>query len=179
MDKQQFWILVEEARAHVPDGGDAAAIAGRASALLAVRPAQEIVSAQQVLWDLMADSYRAPLWAAAYVINGGCSDDAFEYFRGWLITRGRSTFERIVAATDALAELPEVRAAATGGSDLECEEALHIVWDAHVTATGEQLPTDAFRIRYPALDPEWDFDFDDRSEVSRRLPALAALYADR
>jgi len=45
----------------------------------------------------MADSYRVDLWGAAYLINGGCSDDAFEYFRGWLIVQGRGTYERIVA----------------------------------------------------------------------------------
>ena len=28
----------------------------------------------------MADSYRSSLWAAAYVINAGCSDDGFGYF---------------------------------------------------------------------------------------------------
>jgi hypothetical protein len=58
----------------------------------ASRPAEEIVAAQQVLWDLMAESYTNPLWAAAYVINGGCSDDGFDYFRGWLIAQGREVF---------------------------------------------------------------------------------------
>lgn len=32
---------------------------------------EEIVAAQRVLPDLMADSHRAALWAAAYVINEG------------------------------------------------------------------------------------------------------------
>ncbi len=31
----------------------------------ATHPAEEIVAAQQMLWDLMADSYTNPLWAAA------------------------------------------------------------------------------------------------------------------
>ncbi|KJY36516.1 DUF4240 domain-containing protein, partial [Streptomyces sp. NRRL S-495] len=94
MDAQQFWKLIEEASSQVParDNGDA--VVERATALLALRPAQEIVAAQQILWSLMADSYRAPLWSAAYVINGGCSDDGFDYFRGWLIAQGRGTFER-------------------------------------------------------------------------------------
>jgi hypothetical protein len=129
-----------------------------------------------VLWDLMADSYTNPLWAAAYLINGGCSDDGFEYFRGWLIAQGRVTFERIVANPDALAELPFVYASATEGLDLDGEEVLNIAWNAHITATGEQLPVDAFTIRYPELDPAWNFDFDNRDEMARRLPRLAALY---
>ena len=45
----------------------------------------------------MAGSYWTPLWAAAYVINGGCSDDGFDYCRGWLILQGREVFEHVVA----------------------------------------------------------------------------------
>ncbi|OSP39974.1 hypothetical protein B7767_28795 [Streptomyces sp. 13-12-16] len=119
-----------------------------------------------------------PLWAAAYVINGGCSDDGFDYFRGWLIAQGRETFERVVADPDALAELPVVRAAAAGGFDLECEETLGIVWNAHIVATGGQLPDDAFTIRYPEPDPAWNFDFGDHGEMTRRLPRLAALHLE-
>ncbi|MER7757958.1 DUF4240 domain-containing protein [Kitasatospora sp. NPDC097643] len=178
MDTQQFWKLIEDARSRVPAPDDGDAVARRAAELLALRPAQEIVAAQQILWSLMADSYRAPLWGAAYLINGGCSDDGFDYFRGWLITQGRATFEHAIADPDALAELPAVRAFAADGFDIECEEALSIAWDAHQMATGEKLPNDAFGTRYPDLDPEWDFDFDDDEELGRRLPRLTALYAD-
>jgi hypothetical protein len=177
MNTEQFWTVVEEARKQVPDTRDACGIAGRASALLARRSAQEITAAQQILWDLMADSYRNPLWAAAYVLNGGCSDDGFDYFRGWLIAQGRATFERVVGAPDTLAELPGVRAAAAEEIDLDCEDMLSIAWNAHRTATGQGLPAGACTIRYPDLDPAWNFDFDDREEMARRLPGLTALYS--
>ncbi|MFF3331410.1 DUF4240 domain-containing protein [Streptomyces sp. NPDC002888] len=49
-------------------------VARRAASQLATHPAEEIVAAQQVLWDLMADSYTNPLWAAAYVINYAAPD---------------------------------------------------------------------------------------------------------
>lgn len=177
MDIRQFWRLIEDARGQVPDPTDPEAVADRASALLAEQPRERIVAAQQVLWDLVAASCRAPLWAAAYLINGGCSDDGFDYFRGWLITQGREVFDRAVADPDSLAGLPAVRAACTGaGPDLDGEATLAIAWDAHLTATGEELPADAFTIRYQDLDPAWRFDFGDTAEVARRLPALAALW---
>ena len=176
---QRFWQLVEEARevscGRVGVGGDA--VAHTAAALLARREVGEIVAAQQALWTLMAISYRSPLWAAAYLINGGCSDDGFDYFRGWLILQGQETFERVVADPDALAELAAVRAAAAHGVDLDSEEALSIAWEAHRRATGEQLPAGSFSVRYPELDQAWNFDFDDMGEMRRRLPRLAALYA--
>jgi Protein of unknown function (DUF4240) len=178
MSKEDFWQLIAAARSQAPSPDDGQAVARQATALLAARPAGEIVAAQQVLWDLMADSYTNPLWAAAYVINGGCSDDGFDYFRGWLIAQGREAFERTVADPDALAELPVVQAAAAAGLSQDCEEMLNIAWHAHITATGEQLPGDAFTIRRPELDPAWNFDFDDRAEMARRLPRLAALYPE-
>ncbi|MFI5876818.1 DUF4240 domain-containing protein [Streptomyces sp. NPDC051445] len=178
MNKQQFWELIAAARHQAPDPDESEMVAREATSLLASRPAEEIVAAQQVLWDLMAESYTNPLWAAAYLINGGCSDDGFDYFRGWLITQGREVFEGIVADPDALAGLPIVQVSATDGLDLDGEDVLSIAWNAHSTATGEQLPADAFTIRYPQLDPAWDFDFDDRGEMTRRLPRLAALYLE-
>ncbi|MFJ6776287.1 DUF4240 domain-containing protein [Kitasatospora sp. NPDC091257] len=178
MDTQQFWNLVEEARSQVPAPDNGYAVARRAGALLALRPAEEIVAAQQVLWNLMADSYRAPLWGAAYLVNGGCSDDGFDYFRGWLITQGRATFDSVITDPDRLAALPAVRACAAGGTDLECEETLTIAWNAYREATGEDLPGDAFTISYPPLDPDWNFDFGDDNRLSQRLPHLAALYSD-
>ncbi|MFE7529425.1 DUF4240 domain-containing protein [Kitasatospora sp. NPDC057542] len=178
MDTQQFWNLIEEARSQVPDPDDGYAVARRATALLVLRPVEEIVAAQRILWELMADSYRAPLWGAAYMINGGCSDDLFDYFRGWLITQGRATFESVITDPDRLAGLPAVRAFAADGIDIECEEALVIAWDAHRETTGEELPDDAFTIQYPTLDPDWNFDFGDGDRLSQRLPRLAALYSD-
>ena len=176
VDTNTFWPLIATARAGVSDPSDCCAVATSAAALLATRPPAEIVAAQQVLWDLLAFSYQNPLWAAAYLINGGCSDDGFDYFRGWLLLQGQEVFEAAVADPDSLAALPAVVSAAESGMEFECEAALSIPWDAHLTATGMKLPEDAFTIRYPDLDPDWDFEFDDSAELAVRLPRLAALY---
>ncbi|MER6999826.1 DUF4240 domain-containing protein [Streptomyces sp. NPDC000410] len=178
MDTETFWHVIDEARHQVADATDGEAVAAHAAALLARHPRGEIVAAQQIFWDLMAASYRSPLWAAAYMINGGCSDDGFDYFRGWLIVQGRDVFERAVSDPDTLADHPALRAAEAAGMDLECEAALGIAWDAHLAATGEELPADAFTIRYPDLDPDWDEAFQDDEEAARRLPGLAAIYLD-
>jgi hypothetical protein len=172
MDRQEFWNIVETARARA--SGDMDAVADHAVSILAALPRAEIVEAAQPLWDLMADSYQDELWAAAYLINGGASDDGFEYFRGWLIAQGREVFERVVADPDALADLPAVRAAAAEELDLECEEVISIARNAHLKATGEELPAGAFTIRYPAIDADWDFE--DNAEMRAHLPRLTGLY---
>lgn len=56
MDKQTFWKLIETARSEA----EADQVAARASELLARCPEAEIAAAQQVLWDLLAESYRSP-----------------------------------------------------------------------------------------------------------------------
>jgi hypothetical protein len=151
-------------------------VAERTRQVLTALPAAEVGELNQPLHDLMAASYRVDLWGAAYQLNGGCSDDGFEYFRGWLLTQGREVFERVVADPDALADLPAIRKAAEDDElDLECEDMLAVVADAFRALTGTyDLPaTDG---RYPELEEFWDFDDDD--EFRRRLPRLSAFLAE-
>jgi hypothetical protein len=175
VDVRRFWELIEDARRHAGDPADCSAVAALAAALLSSHPREEIVAADHVLRQLMADSYQSPLWAADYLINGGCSDDGFDYFRGWLIAQGREVFEHIVGDLDALAGLPVIRAGAAGQAPVECEDILYIASTAYRTASDEELPARAVPVRCPKLDPAWDFDFDDLAEMRRRLPRLSAL----
>lgn len=49
-----------------------------------------------------AISYKQDLWAVAYVVMGGCSDDSFDYFRFWLVAQGKETFEKAMQNADNL-----------------------------------------------------------------------------
>ena len=151
-------------------------VAARMKALLTPREPADILAFAQPLWDLFTNSYRADLWAAAFLINGGASDDGFDYFRAWLIAQGRTTYEQALALPDSLADHPMVIQAATAGFDLWCESMISVVWHVYETVNGEALPHDAYTGTYPTLDPDWDFDFNDDAEMRRRLPRLAALY---
>jgi hypothetical protein len=175
MDTRQFWKLIEDARAQIADPADCEAIAAWAAALLSAFPREEIVAAQRVLEGLLVASYGNTLWAAASLINGGCGDDGFEYFRGWLIVQGREVFEQSVADPDSLADLPVIGPPRIGSPSIECEETLSIAMRAYKAATGEEIPPDVFTLCYPEPDAGWDFDFTDRSKMKRRLPRLTAL----
>jgi hypothetical protein len=48
------------------------------------------------------NAYRNDLWAVAYVVMGGCSDDCFMDFRTWLVTRGRSVYFAALRDPDSL-----------------------------------------------------------------------------
>jgi hypothetical protein len=92
------------------------------------------------------------------------------------MTQGRNTFEQILADPDSLAPLPVVVAAAANSEDLSAEDMLSVAWQAYRSAAGDDLPPNSFTIRYPDLDPDWAFDFDDEAEMRRRLPRLTNLY---
>lgn len=44
--------------------------------------------------------YRYDLWAAAYLIGGGCSDDSFTDFRAGLIGQGCDWYEQATTSSD-------------------------------------------------------------------------------
>src|SRR6185369_13592042 len=57
---------------------------------------------------LLYDSYNSEMWCAGYLMNGGCSDDGFEYFRLWVISRGREVYENAKADPDSLVAVADV-----------------------------------------------------------------------
>ncbi|MCI4062176.1 DUF4240 domain-containing protein [Micromonospora sp. R77] len=173
MRTDDFWQLIDRART---GAGEPGAVAARAVALLAELPPEEILGYAHHQQRVLAASYTVDLWGAAYLINGGASDDGFEYFRGWLMTQGRAVLAQAVRNPDALAELPQVRAAALSGEEFECEEMLSVPWDAYRKATATDLPADRDPVKVPDLNDFWDFD--DEEEARRRLPKLAALFVE-
>ncbi len=86
MAHDQFWDHIRATRRRDPHEH-----AERLVARLAKRPTDEIVAFGRVWYELRAAAYTNALWGAAYVMNGGCSDDGFEYFRNWLLLQGRCT----------------------------------------------------------------------------------------
>ena len=65
---------------------------------------EEIFNFEIEFKNKMDQSYTPSLWGAAFVIMGGCSDDGFDYFRGWLISRGEELFNKALKNPEYLAE---------------------------------------------------------------------------
>lgn len=105
MDTTSFWNLIEKSRQ--ASEGDPEHQLEELGALLDDLSAQDIVEFQNIFDSYFYSSYTWPLWGAAYVIGGGCSDDGFDYFRGWLISRGERVFNAANAEPDKLALLVE------------------------------------------------------------------------
>jgi hypothetical protein len=175
MRTDDFWAVIDRATADRP--GSPAEVAKRAIAELATRDPEEIVAWGRHLDKVMVASGKEDLWAAAYLIHGGCSDEGFDNFRGWLIAHGREVLARSVREPDSLAELPAVREAAVNGAVFEAGEVLTIAAEAHLEATGTPLPNSP---EAPVTKPDaamlWDFD--NEEEMVRRLPRLSAMFLE-
>src|SRR5262249_18997583 len=98
----KFWQIIERA-AKADHDPDAHMEALRAE--LRELPLDEIISFEVAFRRYLNEAYTWNLWGAAYVIHRFGSDDGFEYFRRWLVTRGRDVYERAVADPDSLAQL--------------------------------------------------------------------------
>jgi hypothetical protein len=171
MDETELWQLLE--RAKDESGGDCAEGAQLLTDWLAEREPEEIVAFESVVGRLMARSYRWDLWAAAYIINGGCSDDGFDYFRGWLIAQGKEVFYAALADPETLIGVaPEDDVA---NMQVECEDMLYVAYDAHERRTGRPLSTDPVPLTGEPVDPageRWD-----EETVETLFPRLAAWVA--
>ncbi|WP_127504839.1 DUF4240 domain-containing protein [Actinoplanes solisilvae] len=172
MRTDDFWAVISRATADRP--ASPADVAKRAVADLATRDPEEIVAWGRHLDKVMVASGTQDLWAAAYLINGGCSDEGFDSFRGWLIAHGRDAVARSVKSPDALADVAVVQAAADTGTVFEAEEVLSIAAEAYTQATGEELPAADRPVTRPDSADLWDFD--NEEEMQRRLPKLSALF---
>jgi hypothetical protein len=85
---------------------------------LAALSAGEVAAFDAVFEAQMNRAYAWSLWGAAYVAEGGCSDDGFVYFRVWLISRGRAVYEAVLSDPDHLADL-DVAAGPEGALEFE------------------------------------------------------------
>ncbi|HEY1171252.1 MAG TPA: DUF4240 domain-containing protein [Verrucomicrobiae bacterium] len=103
MTPDQFWTLVE--RVHHASKGDMDRKCELLEAELRKFSLAEVRSFHAYFTECYDLAYHWPLWAAAYIIGHGCSDDSFMDFRSTLISMGRSTFEQALANPEYLADI--------------------------------------------------------------------------
>jgi hypothetical protein len=106
-------------------------------------------------------AYQWNLWAAAYIIRGGCSDDSFVDFRYGLISRGQSVFEAAIADPDSLVDIINV----TDAGSITNESFGYVAREVYELKTNQAMPNNGQAmpnngVVHPS-DPSgenWDFD---------------------
>lgn len=111
-------------------------------------------------------AYAWPLWGAAYVMHGGCSDDAFSDFRATLISHGRKVFEAALDDPESLIHL--------NYEDEEdiCYEGFQYVMNDVAEARLGEIPQRETPFASEPSGEEWD-----EESVYDLYPKLAARYA--
>ncbi|MCL2078743.1 MAG: DUF4240 domain-containing protein [Oscillospiraceae bacterium] len=116
LGKEQFWQLIDNAR---KTGGIWQNMYTPLVDSLALLEEPDIIRFKQIFDEYKNLAYKQKLWAAAAVINGGCSDDGFIDFRAWLVAQGKEVYLNALADPDSLASVETIMALGreTAGSD--------------------------------------------------------------
>lgn len=162
MDVTLFWGLIGEAKAE--SGGECEREVELLRDKLITLPPEEIVEFHNILTQFRRQAYSHDLWAAAYIINGGCSDDCFDYFGAWLIAQGEEVYSNTLRDPETLAEV-------AGFEQVECESLLSVADEAYEEKTGEQMPH-APRGEWALSGEDWD-----EETVYEKYPRLAQKFS--
>lgn len=103
MDETEFWQLVDTTRETAE--GDPEEQADLLVERLVQLDPDSVLDFSRHFESRYNRAYRWDLWGAAWVLLDGASDDAFDFFRCWLIGQGREVFEGAMHDPDTLAEL--------------------------------------------------------------------------
>ncbi len=162
MQREHFWNIVQAAR------DNAAHPEERVETLrlqLYALSQEELEGFQQNYDAVLHDANSWDLWGAAYLMNGGCSDDGFRYFCHWLISEGRERFERSLQTPDTLAEVPR-------RDYFELELFAYVAAQLYEAKFGNELERDFSIELATPKGSEWSED-----ELPSKFPRLAQKYA--
>lgn len=169
MNETEFWAIIEraiQASENYPDEKEEA-----------LRKEVDALTPEQVfefgkLFDEKDTlAYRWDLWAAAYIIGGGCGDDSFMDFRASLICMGQQVFEDALKNPDSLAEIefndPE--------EEFFFEGYQYIVFTVYEEKTGDDMPDTGVKGSADPEGEEWNEDSEE--DLKRICPNLYKKYS--
>lgn len=179
LNEDRYWKLIDVARQRA--AGDADEQVGILATLLDPLEPADLVGFRLRTDKLLYDTYTSKMWCAGYIMNGGCSDDSFEYFRLWVISRGREVYENAKADPDTLAAVVDAEGEVQEFYDLE--SLWYAANDAFEKKTGKDLyeyVDESFEFREGKY-PEFDFDWDEEDPESMKAlcPRLFERFQDR
>lgn len=125
---------------------------------------------------LLYHTYTSEMWCAGYIMNGGCSDDGFEYFRCWVISRGKKVYNLAKENPDNL-----VTEVVKGAEFYDFESFWYVALEAFKDRTGKELydyiDYDNFKTKegsYPLFEFTWQED--DPESMKKICPKLFAKF---
>jgi hypothetical protein len=170
MNQQQFWDIIQDSLR----AGNAEDQLEFLSDKLESFSKEELLDFDYIFRQLHEDCYSWDIWAAAYTIQGGCSDDGFIDFRSWLVAQGKDVFEKALKNSDSLAELDREKLEESE----EAEDFYYLAADAYEELTGKEIESDpAFKeIAYKEVPDGKDWDEENLDDLKTRNPEVFKLF---
>lgn len=168
MEPDRFWAIIDGTTSFEADPERQLKALDKALGRLSLDDIQRF----ELAFDAaLRRSYNWDLWAADYVAHGGASDDSFEYFRCWLISKGRVTFEHVLGDPDSLADIlaPDLHGV------LEFEDFAYVAreaWSRKARPPGQEMPNAASMIHVGVEPSGTPFTEGDDAALALRLPRL-------
>ena len=172
LPEEQFWGLISET---TPFEADPDAQIKKLREVLMALSADDVAAFRIAFDRELKRSYTWDLWGAVYVVHGGCSDDSFDYFRHWLVSKGQTAFETVLKDPDALADLVVENVEGV----LEFEEFSYIAGDIWSEKTGRDWAEIPFDVKNStAGDPAGKEFEEDEEHLAKRYPKLWARFGE-
>jgi hypothetical protein len=166
MDETEFWELVDATREAA--GGDPEDQADLLVDRLLQFDPEWVLDFARHFEARYNRAYTWDLWGAAAVLLDGASDDAFDFFRCWLIGQGREVYEAAVHDADSLADLLDDFDEEIDGDG---EDLGYAADEAYEQLTGTVAPD--LGIQPPPAEPEGTpVDFEHDHVLAERFPRL-------
>lgn len=163
MESEKFWSIIEISKSK--SYGNYEQQQTELKNELQKLTANEVLEFDNKFRTLRGEIYNWDFWAAAYLINGGCSDDCFSDFRGWLIGQGKTVFKNAVQNIETLSELQEI-------NDGDWEGLSYIAPDVYQEKTGNEMPN-GIRENFEITGKEWE---EETNDLKNRFPKLWAKF---
>jgi len=127
IDEALFWKLISEARKNAADKFEF--IENLKNGLETFRP-NELRNFQKHLLTNLNELNLWDLWALAYIVKRGCGDDGFDYFKSWVISKGREAFNTVLS-------LDESKLQSVFDEDPQLEELMSVASEVYEDKTGD------------------------------------------
>lgn len=100
--------------------------------------------------------YTWNLWAAAYTIHRGCSDDSFTDFRAWLIARGEIVYTKALVSSDSLSALSRKKLEQSKNGEYFLFLASKVYGDVYHKNIADDKNIKSFKIKTTPSGREWE-----------------------
>jgi len=161
MDEILFWDLIETSRNESDINSEFLEVLQNK---LEAMSATEIKKFKKYLLEKMDELYHWDIWALAYIVRGGCGDDAFDYFNAWVVSKGKDVFETIKNMQ--IENFKEL----FSQEDPQLEEFMYVANEAYENKKGEAMPE--LRIKSQKIQgAEWN-----EKEICLQYPELCKMF---